>query len=98
MIGYLNFISDLNLSCTRDFWSDLVNKLKKSVGTSSFSGQHSKTISHYKKILVITLIYCNRLPSWWSTQSWLTTLLSSLIARRRVGPQTLYGSDLKTYL
>ena len=33
------------------------------------------------KSLAITLMYCNRLHAWWLTQSWLATLLSSLIAR-----------------
>ena len=31
------------------------------------------------KILAITLMYCNRLHAWWSTQSGLATLLFSLI-------------------
>ena len=34
-------------------------------------------------------MYCNRLHAWWSTQSGLATLLSSLIARRWVGPKDL---------
>ena len=38
---------------------------------------------------------CNRLHSWWSTQSRLATLLSSLIARRWVGLQTLWRFRLK---
>ena len=51
-------------------------------------------VLHYKrpftiKRLAITLMYCNRLQAWWSTQSRLATLLSSLIARRWVGLQTL---------
>ena len=33
------------------------------------------------KRLAITLMYCNRLHAWWSTQSRLATLLSFLIAR-----------------
>ena len=41
------------------------------------------------KRLAITLMYCNRLHASWSTKSRLTTLLSSLIARRWVGLQTL---------
>ena len=41
------------------------------------------------KKLAITLMYCNRLHAWWSTKSRLATLLSSLIARRWVGLQTL---------
>ena len=39
--------------------------------------------------LAITLMYCNRLHAWWSAQSWLATLLSSLIAHRCVRLQTL---------
>ena len=35
-------------------------------------------------------MYCVRLHTWWSTNSLLTTLISSLIARRRVKPQTLW--------
>ena len=40
-------------------------------------------------------MYCNRLHAWWSTQSRLATLLSSLIARRWVGLQTLWWFPLK---
>ena len=36
-----------------------------------------------------TLMYCNRLHAWWSIQSRLATLLSSFIAHRWVGLQTL---------
>ena len=35
-------------------------------------------------------MYCNRLHAWWSTQSRLATLLSSLIASWWVGLQTLW--------
>ena len=45
--------------------------------------------------LAITLMYCNRLHAWCSTQSRLATLLSSLIARRWVGLQTLWWFRLK---
>ena len=51
--------------------------LKKIVGSNDFSAQFIKMISRYKR-LAITLMYCNRLHAWWSTQSRLTTLLSSL--------------------
>ena len=77
-----------------DFYSDLVYKLKKIVGSNNFSAQFIKIISHYKK-MAITLMYCNRLHAWWSTQSRLATLLSSLIARRWVGLQTLWWFRLK---
>ena len=40
-------------------------------------------------------MYCNRLHAWWSTQTRLATLLSSLIARRWVGLQTLWWFRLK---
>ena len=64
-----------------EFYGDFVYKLKKIVDSNKFSAQLVKIISHYKR-LAITLMYCSRLHAWWSTQSWLTTLLSSLIARR----------------
>ena len=51
-----------------DFYTDLVYKLKKIVGSNNFSAQFIKIISHYKKRLAITLMYCNRLYAWWSTQ------------------------------
>ena len=71
-----------------DFYSDLVYKLKKIVGSNNFSAQFIKK-NPIIKILVITNMYCNRLHAWWSTQSRLATLLSSLITRRWVGLQTL---------
>ena len=42
------------------------------------------------KRLAITLMYHNKVHDWWSTQSQLATLLSSLIARQQVGLQTLW--------
>ena len=66
----------------------LVYRLKKIVGSNNFSAQIIKIISHYKK-MAITLMYCSSLHAWWSTQSWLATLLSSLIACWWVGLQTL---------
>ena len=71
-----------------------VYKLKKIVGSNNFSAQFIKIISHYKK-MAITLMYCNRLHAWWSTQSQLATLLFSLIARRWFGLQTLWRFRLK---
>ena len=47
--------------------------------------------------LAITLMYRNRLHAWWSTQSRLATLLSSLFARRWVGLQILWRSRLKDW-
>ena len=40
-------------------------------------------------------MYCSRLHAWWSTQSRLATLLSSLIARKWVGFQTQWRFRLK---
>ena len=80
-----------------DFYDDLVYKLKKIVGYNNFSAQFIKIISRYKKI-GYTLMYCNRLHAWWSTQSRMATLFSSLIARRWVGLQTLWGFRLKDLL
>ena len=40
-------------------------------------------------------MYCTRLHAWWSTQSRLANLLSSLIARQGVGLQTLWRIRLK---
>ena len=77
-----------------EFYGDLVYKLKKIVGSNKFSVQFIKLISHYK-ILAIRLMYCNRLHAWWSIQSRLATLLSSLIARPWVGLQILWRFRLK---
>ena len=56
--------------------------------------QCNKIISHYKtigyKINVLKQTAC-----LWSTKSWLATLLSSFIARRWVGLQTLCRFQLK---
>ena len=79
-----------------DFYGDLVYKLKKIIGSNNFLAQFIKIISCYKK-LAIALMYCNRLHAWWSTQSWLATLLSSLIAKLDYGC-IIYGSARKSYL
>ena len=71
------------------FYGDLVYKLKKIDGSNNISTQFIKIIAHYKKRLAITLMYCNRLHAWWSTQSRLAALLSSVIARRWVRLQIL---------
>ena len=71
-----------------EFYGDLVYKLKKIVGSNIFSVQFIKIFPIIKR-LAITLMHCSRLHDWWSTQSQLAPLLSSLIARRWVGLQTL---------
>ena len=80
-----------------DFYGDLVYKLKKIVGSNNFSAQLIKLFPIIKR-LAITLMYCNRLHAWWSTQSWLATLLSSLIAAGGSDFRLYDGSNLKTYL
>ena len=62
-----------------EFYGGLVYKLKKIVGSNNFSAQFIKIIPIIKR-LAILLMYCNRLHAWWSTQSQLSTLPSSLIA------------------
>ena len=71
-----------------DFYGDLVYELKKIVGSNNFSAQFIKRFPIIKRF-AITLVYCNRLHDWWSSQSWLATLLSSLSAHRWVSLQTL---------
>ena len=71
--------------------------LKKIVGSNNFSAQFIKVISQYEK-MAITLMYCDRLLAWWSTQSWLAILLSSLLHAGGSNFRLYDGSDLKTYL
>ena len=71
-----------------EVYGDVLYKLKQIVGSNNFSAQFINIVSHYKR-LAITFMYCSRLHAWWSTQSRLATLLSSLIARWWVGLQTL---------
>ena len=71
-----------------EFYGDLVYKLKKIVGSNNFQRSSLKLFPIIKR-LAITLMYCNRQHACRSTQSRLATLLSSFIARRWVGLQTL---------
>ena len=65
-----------------DFYGDLVYKLKKIVGSNNFSAQFIKIISHYKKIgYNINVLH--------QTACLVGNFVSSLIARRWVGLQTL---------
>ena len=77
-----------------DFYGDLVYKLKKIVGSHNFSAQFIKIISDYKKI-GYNINVLQQTATWWSTLSRSATLLSSLIARRWVGLQTLGWFRLK---
>ena len=67
---------------------DLVYKLKKIVGSNNFSAQFIKIISHYKKI-GCNINVLQQTACLVVNQSWLATLLSSLIARQWIGLQTL---------
>ena len=70
-----------------EFYGDLVYRFRKNVGNSNFSEHFKKLINRYKK-LAVAWILCGRLHAKLSTQSLLTAMLHSLIARRRIGPQT----------
>ena len=74
----------------RTVWSELSKLLEYSMTV-----EHRLEFRSFKGGCYITLMYCNRLHAWWSTQSRLATLLSSLIARRWVGLQTLWWFRLK---
>ena len=71
-----------------EFFGDLMYKLKMIVGANNFQRSSLKYFPIIKR-LAVALMYYNRLHAWWSTQSWLATLLSSFIARWWVGLQTL---------
>ena len=71
-----------------DFYGDLVYKLKKIVGSNNFSAQFIKIISHYKKI-GYNINVLQQTSCLVVNPITVGTLLSSLIARRWVGLQTL---------
>ena len=99
MIWYLNSKLDLNLSCAKDFWNpnSMVTwciNWRRLLALMIFQRSSLKQFSIIKR-LAITLVYCSRLHAWWSTQSRLATLISSLIARQSVRLQTLKWIRLK---
>ena len=71
-----------------EFYGDLVYKLKKLKGINDFSLQFGKIISRYRRI-GYNLNVMRQSACLVLTQSWLMTMLPSLIARRWVGRQTL---------
>ena len=79
-----------------EFNGDLAYKLRRLYALIFFQHSSTKQFPIIKK-LAITLMYCNRLHAWWSTQSWLATLLSSLIACQWVWLQTLWWFRLKHF-
>ena len=69
-------------------------KLRTIDGINKFSAQFIKITSHYKKIGYSINVL--QQTAWLViNQSGLVTLLSSLIVRQRVGPQTLWRFRLK---
>ena len=66
------------------FYDDLVNKFKQIVGKPHFSDQFKNIIKCYIKVGP-----CDSLHAWLYTQSWFIAMVSSLIARRWVMPQSL---------
>ena len=94
MIWHLNANLHLNLSYAKDFRN--LNYMvtwcinwRRLLALIIFQRSSLKQFPIIKRLAII-LMYCNRLHAWWSTQSRLATLLSSLIARRWVGLQTLW--------
>ena len=76
------------------FYGDLVYRLKKIVDFNNFSAPFIKIFSQFKKI-GYNFNILQQTAAWWSTQSQLTILLSSLIARRWVRLQILWRFQLK---
>ena len=70
------------------FYGDLDYKFKRVVGKSNFSGQYKNIIKRYKKKLDITSISCNSLQVWSYTLSRIIAMVSPLITRRWVRPQS----------
>ena len=90
----------LNLSCAKDFRNlnsivTLCINWRRLLALIFFQCSSLKYMKFpiIKKV-AITLLYCSRLHAWWSTQSRLATLLSSLIARWWVRLQTLWRFQL----
>ena len=71
-----------------EFYGDLVHKFKKLKGINDFSFQFRKIITRYRRI-GYNLNVMQQSACLVLTQSWLITMLPSLIARRWVGRQTL---------
>ena len=89
--GYYVVPSDI-LSFCRSVRLTVRPFVRSSVSAPSFENDFpdhfKKIIVRYKNIGYITQMFCDRLYAWLLIQSRLTTLLTSLIARRQVGPQT----------
>ena len=64
-----------------EFYGDLVYKFRKIIDKNDFPYHFKKIIVRYKKI-GYNINVCDRRHAWLLNQSRLTTLLTSLIARR----------------
>ena len=95
LLWYQNSKLDLNLSC------DMYFRNLSSMVTLCINWRWLLALMIFQqkfpfiKRLAITLMYCNKLHAWWSTQSQLVTLLFSLIAPWRVELQTIWRFWLK---
>ena len=69
------------------FYGDLVYKFQRIVGTPRFSDQFERLLNVIKE-WDTAWISCDSLHAWLRTQSRLIAMVSSLIARRWVRPQT----------
>ena len=65
-----------------EFYGNLVYKFRKIIGKNDFPYHFKTIIVRYKKIGYNTEMFCDRRHAWLLIQSRLTTLLTSLIARR----------------
>ena len=90
--GLSNFVKLFSKFCRRDY--DLISKFN--VGLKSLLKQGLSELEFYgdlvyklkKKEPDTALVLCDRLHAWLLKESRSATLLPSLIARRRVRPQT----------
>ena len=76
-----------------EFYGDLVYKFKKLIGINDFSFQFRKILTRYRRICYNLNVM--RQSACLGFNSWLITMLPSLIARRWVGRQTLRWPRLK---
>ena len=53
--------------------------LSLSDNNQAYAVEAFNSTSRYLDDFVITLMYCSKLHAWWLTQSWLATLIFSLI-------------------
>ena len=79
-----------------EFYGDLVYGIKKIVGKSHFRNNSESLLTIIKEYDIIHML-CGRLHPSYLTQPRLIAMLHSLIARRRVGPQTQWRPRHKAF-